>query len=76
MSDAEIDDLDRVILQHEDVARLDIAMDQPLLVGRLQSAAGLAGDVDGSIDCETLAGCADELVEGHAGQQRHHQIRP
>src|ERR1035437_4240210 len=46
MSDSEIDDLDRVILQHEDVARLDVAMDEPLLMSRLQSAAGLASEID------------------------------
>src|ERR1019366_3436679 len=48
MSDSEIDDLDRVILQYEDVARLDVPMDQPLLMGRLQSSASLASDIDRS----------------------------
>ena len=36
MDDAEIDDLHRVVVHHEHVAGLEVAVDQPLLVRGLQ----------------------------------------
>ena len=72
MGDSEIDDLDRVVLQHEDVTRLDVPMDQAPLMGRLQSSTDLTNDIDRSVNRQPLTGCTDQLVERRAGQQWHH----
>ena len=71
---AEIDDLDRVIGHHEDVAGLEIAVHQTTLVSGMQSAAGLQNDLDRALDREPLAGSADQMVQRHTRQQRHDKV--
>jgi hypothetical protein len=68
VSDAEVDDLHRVVFHHEDVARLQVAMHQAPFVGRLQAAAGLAHDVDGALHRQTMTGVADEMFQRGAGK--------
>src|SRR5580700_10734245 len=64
VSHAEVDDLDRVVFHHKDVARLEIAMNQSALVRRLQTAAGLRNDFNGAFDREAVAGFANKVIEG------------
>src|SRR5215472_9165726 len=75
MHHSEIDDLDGVIVHHEQVAGLDIAVDYSLIVGRLQTAAGLADDLDRAVGSEAPARRLDQLIESHPGKQRHDEIR-
>ncbi|MEZ5397143.1 MAG: hypothetical protein R2724_30795 [Bryobacterales bacterium] len=67
MGDAEVDELDRVVFHYEDVARLEVAMDEAALVGGLEAAAGLVEDVDDALDAESRALLGDENIESHAG---------
>ncbi len=48
---AEIDNLHRVVFHHEDVARLQVPMNQTTLVGRLQTAAGLRNNLNRTLNC-------------------------
>lgn len=50
-------------------------MDQALLVGGMEAAAGLLDDGEDSGDAEPGAAVADEAVEGDAGEQRHDEER-
>ena len=75
VGDAEIDDLDRVILHDEEVARFQVAVYQSALMGRLQTAAGLANDFDHAAHGQTAAPGGDQLAQGFAGKQRHDEIR-
>src|SRR5208282_5330010 len=72
---AEIDDLDRIVFHHENVARLQIAMYQASLMRRLQAAARLGKNPDGALDGQAMAGFANKSFERGAGQKRHHEIR-
>ena len=57
---AEVDDLHRVVGHHEDVARLQIAMDEAALVRGMKTAARLREDLDHALHRQTMAGAADE----------------
>ncbi len=74
MYDAKVDDLGGVVFHHENVAGLEIAMNEAALVGRLQSAAGLHQDLYRPIHREPLAGALDEVIESVAGKERHNEI--
>ncbi len=74
VSDAEIDDLHRVVFHHENIARLQIAVYQSAFVRRLQAAAGLGHDVNRALDREPMAGLADERLQRGAREQRHHEV--
>ena len=74
VGDAEVDDLDRIVFHHEDVARLQVAMHQAALMRRLQAAAGLGNNLDGALDGQTMAGLADEMIQRRAGQKRHDEV--
>jgi hypothetical protein len=65
---AEVDDLHRVIFHHEDIARLQIAVNQPALVRRLQPSAGLRNDVNRPLNRQTMARRADEMFQRSAGK--------
>ena len=73
--DSEIDDLHRIVIHHEDVARLDVAVHQALLVRRVQSPAGLIDDVHDVLSGEPRAAIANQLVERHPRQQGHDEER-
>ena len=45
--EAEVEDLDVAVLRQEDVLGLDVAVDDPLLVGRGEPLGDLPGDVEG-----------------------------
>ena len=67
----DLDPLDAVLQQ--DVRGLDVAMDQPLGVGRGQGAGGLAADAE---DLGQLGGLApvDQILDRLAGDVLHHQV--
>ncbi len=56
-------------IQNEDVAGLDVAMDEAHIVGGMQSASSLIDDVDGAFDGQAGAVVFDELLQCGAGQQ-------
>lgn len=68
MDDAEVDDFHRVAVHHEQVARLEVAVDQPLAVRGLQAAASLAEYLDRPFDGEPLAGRFDQVIQRRARQ--------
>ena len=72
---AEVDDLYRIVGQHENVAGLEVAVNQPALVGGLQAPAGLGDDLDGPVHGQTLRLVLDDAVQGRPRQQRHHEVR-
>ncbi len=75
VGDAEIDNLDRVILQHQEVARFQVAVHQSALVRGLQAAARLANDFHHPAHRQTAALGRDQFAQGFAGKQRHDEIR-
>ena len=50
VSDAEINNLYRIIFHHKYVARLQVAMNQASFVRRLKAAAALRNNFDGALD--------------------------
>lgn len=68
---AEIDDLRRIVVHDEDVAGLQIAMDQAVIVSDLQTPADLGDDLDDPFEREARTGTLDELGQGRAMQKRH-----
>ena len=73
--DSEIDNLDGVVVHHKNVAGLDVAVHQSLLVRRVQAPAGLPDDSENARNGHGRAAVLDERVESRAGQQRHHEER-
>jgi hypothetical protein len=75
--DSEVDDLDEVGLAvvrgDEHVGRLQISMDDPLVVDGLQTVRDLCGEAAGALDGEATA--LDDAIERVALQVFHHQIR-
>ena len=71
---SEVDDLDRVVFHHKNVARLQVAVQQSTLMRRLQAAARLENDFDSALHREPVAGFADEVIQGRARQQRHDEV--
>ena len=72
---AEVDDLDRIVLQNEKIAGLEIAMDQSVLVRGVQPAAGLRDDFDRAIHAEPLGRVFDQRIERGPFEQRHDEVR-
>ena len=77
LGDAEVDDLHNrfvVVKRHQHVRRLDVAMDDPLLMRVLHRLA------DGDKQFQTLARCQLGLItvlgDGHAADQFHYEERP
>ena len=75
MDDAEVDELHRIIAEHEDIARFYIAMNQSLVVSGLQTSGSLSDDVYDSVGRESRGVAPDDFVEREARQQRHHKER-
>src|SRR5258708_748326 len=75
VGDAEIDNLGRVIRQHQEVARFQVAVHQSALVRGLQAAARLANDFHHPAHRQTAALGRDQFAQGFAGKQRHDEIR-
>ena len=75
VSDAEIDQLHGVEIHHEDVAGLDVPMDEAVFMGGLQTPAGLNHDFDHALDGEPLADVFDQEIEGSAREKRHDEKR-
>ncbi len=67
----DLDPLDAVLQQ--DVGRLDVAVDQPLGVGRGQGAGGLATDAEDLGQLGDLAP-VDQLLDRLAGDVLHDQV--
>ncbi len=55
LGQAEVEHLDRTVGTELDVGRLEVAVDDALLVGRLQCLGDLQGDGDGVIDGDRAA---------------------
>ena len=75
MSHAEVDDLDRVVFHHEDIARLQIAMYQSAIVRCLQATASLRNNLDRTLDRKMMARLADKMIKRCAGQKGHDEVR-
>ncbi|GBD17044.1 hypothetical protein HRbin26_01957 [bacterium HR26] len=62
LGDAEIGDLDRALLVHQDVLGLDVAMDEAMPVGVVERGSDLADDVGGVLDSERCL-AQDQVLE-------------
>ena len=71
--DAEIDDLHRIVVHDEDVAGLDIAVDEALFMGGMETMGGLGDDFKHAGDAQPRAAILDEAIERGARQERHHE---
>ena len=69
--DAEVGQLGRAVAGDHDVARLDVAMDDPGLVGRLQRAGDLGADLGHPPDRQRAVG-PDQVGQGRRVDQLHH----
>ncbi|MFT3768182.1 MAG: hypothetical protein QM820_22250 [Minicystis sp.] len=79
LGDAEVEHLDEegislAALGDEDVVRLDVAVDDAVLVGALQGAAHLLHQRLGGGEAEAAA-ALEQLGEGEAAEQLHHEVR-
>ena len=74
VGDAEVDDLYRIILQNEQIARLQIAMNQVMLVRRLEAPACLRQHLNGTLHRQPRTGGLDQFLKGHSRQERHHEV--
>ena len=70
LGDAEVGQLEDAIVADEDVRRLEIAMDDAVIVDMLEGRADLEGDVDGVAPRE-LAAHVDEVVEPASLDELH-----
>jgi len=70
--DAEIHDFHRAIGRDHEVLRLDIAVDDAMLVSRLQSCGHLSGDVQGLMDGKRPS-LLDQLLHRDPGHVFHDQ---
>ena len=75
MRHSEVNNLHRVVFQHDDVGGLDVAVDQALFVRGLQSPASLRDDVDRAFHGQALAGRLDQLAQRKSRQQGHDEVR-
>jgi hypothetical protein len=69
--DAEVYDLDRIVRDHEQVARFQVPVHQAVLVRGLQSATRLRDDLDDAFNREAMTRVLDQVVQSLAAQQRH-----
>ncbi len=72
----EIDDLHRIVVHDENVARLEVAVNHALFMGRLKTPARLCDDPHDALQREPRADTLHELFERRAGQERHDEERP
>ncbi len=73
---AEVGDLDTLdAVFEQDVGRLDVAVDQPLGVGRGQPGGRLETDAQDLLDLQRAA-LVETLLERDAGNVFHHQVGP
>jgi hypothetical protein len=54
LRESEVEDLREAVLRDDDVGRLDVAVDDALVVGVLEALRGLRDDVDGLVDGQLL----------------------
>src|SRR5580693_1017643 len=73
MHHTEVDDLGAVILHHENVAWLQVPVDQSSLVRGLQSPAHMHRDLHDALHGQARAGVSDQVSQRGAAQQRHHE---
>ena len=76
MDNPEVDDLYRIVIHHEDVAGLQVAVDHALLMRGLKAAARLCDDPHDALQREPRTGGLHQLFERRAGQKRHDEERP
>ena len=62
LGDAEIEDLHLTATQEEDVAGLDVPMDDPMLVGVVEAVAHLEHDGDLVLECQSSS-LSDEVLQ-------------
>ena len=66
-----------VSLQHKEICRLDVAVDDALGVSRRQRSSGLLAERDHLAGSQALAaGSRHVLLQRHAAQQFHYQVGP
>ena len=65
----EVHDLDLTLVVHHDVGRFDVAMNDTLLMRRLQALGGLRGDVDHLVELEQTI--ADFVLDGLSLDESH-----
>ncbi len=68
---AEVDQVDELPVGHQDVGRLDVAVDQPHLVCRIQCCRNLFDHRDGALRVQPSAVVADVLQQVAALDQAH-----
>ncbi len=66
---------DGVVIHYEDVAWLEIAVNQPSLMRGLQTFAHLGNDLHNPPQSKPRAGMGDQFSQGLTLQQRHHEER-
>src|ERR1700727_3442533 len=71
MDDSEIDNLGGVVSHHENVAGLQVAVNQSHLMGCLQSLADLDEDLDNAAQGKSGAGIGNQFGQSRALQQGH-----
>ncbi len=69
----EVGDLHLAVVAEQDVLRLDVAVDDPRVVGRRESLEDRFDDLDGFGGGQPLA-AADELPQGLASHELHHEV--
>jgi hypothetical protein len=74
LGDAEIEDLHRPAVRHQDVGGLDVAVDDPQLVSPRQPLGDLGGDVEGAVERQGAAG--DLLLQRLPGVVGHGHEHP
>ncbi len=70
---AEVEQLDHVLAGDEDVGRLDVAVDDALVVEALERVAELGGDPQRLVGGDLAVLALPELLGGLAFEQLHHQ---
>src|SRR5262245_9274029 len=76
MNYSKVDEFDGVIVQDEDIARFDVAMDQADVMSSLQPFRGLRHYVDDTLRREPGGVVQDQLVERGACEEGHHEEWP
>ena len=74
MRDAEIPDLHIHLLGHQEIGRLDVAMDDPLLVGIIERFSTLKSDFHDFVDGEQVIGTTERLERLSALDVFHHDV--
>ena len=73
LGDAEVHDLDSAVSEHHDVLRLDVPVDDALVMSVLESTEYLYNEVDGILPCEDLF-LLDVLLQSNAVDILHDDI--